>query len=200
VANQPQLIVSLARTIRDPAVGAEETTGKVSYEMGFTNVNGLRRFAASHCDAKVSLDCLDRFLDEKGRGQREAGNAGYRLKLTAEYASVERERLTLGSASLDVAGYERWNGSVAYGRNLRVDGEGTVLLRTDLTGTYEDWSDDPEKQDRGLVKLTFTQRLSDDLSAVLGAVWASKPELRGEVDEELSARAGITWSLDRKED
>ena len=86
------------------------------------------------------------------------------------------------------------------GRNLRVEDDGTASLRADLTGSWEKWSDDPAHQDRGLLKLALTQRIDNDTSAVVGSVWATKPEFRGEVDKEVTARFGLTFSLDTKKE
>jgi hypothetical protein len=86
------------------------------------------------------------------------------------------------------------------GRNLRVEDDGTASLRADLTGSWEEWSDDPAHQDRGLLKLALTQRIDNDTSAVVGSVWATKPEFRGEVDKEVTARFGLTFSLDTKKE
>ena len=47
---------------------------------------------------------------------------------------------------------------------------------------------------------TFTQKMSDDSTASLSFIYASKPELLGEVDKNLSARLGIKYKMDKRTD
>ncbi len=195
VANQPQLVVRAMRSVRDDLVGPEETTLKVSYEMGFVNMNSLRRALAACPDDQMTRCYTDYLTDNRAALAKD----GYRLTFSLDWTKREDYNLAIDNVSVDVPGRDRWCVSTTYGRNLRVDENGKFTSRIDLTGSWQDWSDDPMYQDRALANLSFTQKVNDDFSLVLGAVWASKPEFRGQVDKEVSARFGLTYRfLDKK--
>ena len=72
---------------------------------------------------------------------------------------------------------------------------GERRARLDISVGYEDFSDDPLRQDRGLATVAVTYPLMEGFYLSLGAVYATKPEFRGDVDAELSARAGFTYKI-----
>jgi hypothetical protein len=189
VANQPQIVVKATGTVRDELTGPQEATLKVSYEQGFVNMNSLRRKLRS-CKPEELTACYTSYLTSR---RAQVAKAQNRLTFSLDWTSQKDYDPTVDGVSLDLAGKERWTLAATFGRNLRVDVNGKYTSRVDLTGSWEDWSDDPLHQDRGLANLSFTQKVTSDMSLVLGAVWASKPELRGEVDEEVSARFGLTY-------
>ena len=195
VANQPQLVVKATGTVRDELTGPEETTLKVSYEQGFVNMNSLRRRLAA-CKPEELTSCYTSYLTTR---RAQIAKDQNRLTFSLDWTRQQDYHPAVDGVSLDVPGKERWTIAAAYGRNLRVDVNGKFTSRFDFKGSWEDWSDDPLHQDRGLANLSFTQKVTDNMSLVLGAVWASKPELRGEVDKEVSARFGLTYRfLDEK--
>lgn len=192
VANQPQLVFKATTTVRDELTGPQESTVKLSYEHGFVNVNSLRRAC------KPPQDLVACFNSYMTKNQARLANAQNRLTFSLDWTQQKDYDPRVDGVSLDVFGKERWTITGAFGRNLRVDQDGNFTSRFDLSGSWEDWSDDPLHQDRGLANLSFTQKVTADMSLVLGAVWASKPEFRGEVDKEVSARFGLTYRfLDR---
>ena len=189
VANQPQLVIKAMRTVRDELVGPEETTLKVSYEQGFVNMNGLRKALAA-CKPEAVTACYTSYLTGRRAQLAKAQN---RLTFSLDWTRLQDYRPTIDGVSLDRPGKDRRTVMATFGRNLRVDVNGEFTSRFDLTTSWEDWSDDPLHQDRGLASLSFTQKVTNDMSLVLGAVWASKPKFRGEVDKEVSARFGLTY-------
>lgn len=188
VANQPQIVASATRTVRNELVGPEMSTFKFSYEAGFVNVNSLRRSVAG-CKGEL-LDCYTAYLTPE-----RLANAARNQRLTAsiDWSRVEDFHLLVDGAQVDADRVDRLTGSLTFGRNLRYDEAGKVLAHVDLEASYEDWSDDADHQNRAFAKLTFSQKVSDDISATVGVVWASKPEFRGEVDKDISARVGLTY-------
>lgn len=189
VANQPQLVFKAMQTARDELTGPEETTLKFSYEHGFVNMNSLRGKLA-RCKPEELTDCFTSYLTDR---RAQIANAQNRLTFSVDWTRQKDYDPTVDGVSLDLDGKERLTIIGTYGRNLRVDVNGKYTSRFDLTGSWEDWSDDPLHQDRGIANLSFTQKVTSDMSLVLGAVWASKPQFRGEVDEEVSARFGLTY-------
>ena len=67
--------------------------------------------------------------------------------------------------------------------------------RVDFSWSYEDVGDDPNRKDRSLVTLTYSQRVAGDVILAAGVTWANEPEFRGEVNHEISARVGLTYKL-----
>ena len=152
-------------------------------------MNSLRRALAA-CKPEEMTACYTAYLTDRRAQLAKAQN---RLTFSLDWTRQQKYHPTVDGVSLDVAGKERWTIIGAFGRNLRVGLDGKFTSRFDFTGSWEDWSDDPMHQDRGLANLSFTQKVTDDMSLVLGAVWASKPEFRGEVDREVSACFGLTY-------
>jgi len=189
VANQPQLVFKATTTIRDELTGPQESTLKLSYEHGFVNMNSLRQAC------KPPQDMVACFTSYMTDNQAQLAKAQNRLTFSLDWTRQKDYDPMVDGVRLDMPmpGKDRLTITGAFGRNLRVDQEGNFTSRFDLTGSWEDWSDDPMHQDRGLANLSFTQKVTGDMSLVLGAVWASKPEFRGEVDKEVSARFGLTY-------
>lgn len=194
VANQPQLVAKATTSIRADLIGPEESTLNISYEQGFVNMNSLRK-ALKRCSTTIG-SCFASYLTPERIATAEGQN---RFTVSLDWTRRRDYREAVDGASVDTEGNERWTFEAAYGRNVRRNAKGDFTSRFDFTGSWEDWSDDPLHQDRGLAKVSFTQKVTGDMSLVLGAVWASKAEFRGEVDKEVSARFGFTYRLLDKE-
>ena len=67
--------------------------------------------------------------------------------------------------------------------------------KRDFGLSYDDVDDDPARQDRAIGNITFTQQLAKATQFTIGLIWANKPEYRGDVDEELSARVGLNYKF-----
>lgn len=200
IRNQPQLHFEIYSRERSGSVGPDEWGASASWEYGFGSLNR----ALAHCDRNLlardegsGKSCLREFLDEE---RRQIGN-GSRVALSLDYSKTSDFNFSLADDafefSLDEA--EEWKGSATFGWSLTVDEEGSDVSRFDLEAAYEDVTGDPMRQSRFTAAATLTQRVSDTLFASIGAVYANRPEYRGEVDEEISARAGIKWKLAKKE-
>jgi hypothetical protein len=183
-------------TSRDEIVGADEFQAIVSYEVGWYNVNTFRRRSA--CGQEAVL-CLAGYLarDEVIAGVKQSPRMSFNL----EYS--KRNRLDVAFADVAFSYYEkpreRLKISANYARHLGRENALHVRPRIDASLAYEDFSDDPLRQNRGLATATLTHPMSAGLYLSLGAVYATKPEFRGDVDSELSARAGVIYKLLRDE-
>ncbi len=203
VANQPQLHFEGRYRSREDLAGPDEWGIKATYEHGLGNVNGLRRFASKSCTGGVAgthsasgETCYAKYLESR-KGKIKSAN---RLAVSAEFGETDALRLELPDDGVlfELEKGRKRIGSLAWGRSLRVDDQGTDLARFDLEATFEDVSGDAKRQDRWLATGTFTQNVVGGNVLSLSIVYASKPEYLGEVDEQLSARVGLKFKLDKK--
>ncbi len=211
VDNQPQITITAKGRRRDELVGQDSFTLDVSYEWGRVNVNRFEKWCADEKRA-VDLDCLSAYWTKKGTKVENLPRFKFALNweslddldssFTPPVASEPTEEPTKALAdplTLTLAGSSKAVASLSYGSYLRRDEQGNQLSRWDLEGKYEYVDDQEVRNKRYLASLTYSQRVSDSASATIGIVYASDPEFRGEVNKELSARAGLKFKLDRKE-
>lgn len=135
----------------------------------------------------------DRMADALARGSRfwlkldVNHRAAYDFTLPADGITVTDERSVELDGSL---GYGQYFGTLAQGtRRPRVDGE--LSYKQQLEGEL--------RNDRLVAKVALTHPLSDQLAAVVGALWANRPEHVGEVERRISARLGLTYKLVQRE-
>jgi hypothetical protein len=202
IHNQPQIHVLVRYRERDDRVGPSEWGLEATYEQGFGNINGLDDectgdlFAPRVAASGDPVPCYQSYLDNR-KGRIKSAN---RLSFSLGYAEADDLRFELPDDgfvfSLDEV--RKTLGSAAYGRSLTVDAKGNDTSRLDVEAKYEDVSGDPMRNNRFVATTTFTQNLFDGNVVSLSVVYASEPEYRGEVDEELSARAGIKVKIDKK--
>jgi len=203
VNNQPQLMASVSFRKRDDLVGPDELKAEVSYEMGWANMNGLRRWLDDRKEV-LSPPMLKNYLE--ARGWLADGNPtaalknAPRLSFSLSYARREDYSVTLpdDNVSLAMDHSETISGSLGTGLYLKVDDMGKPVSRIDFKVMGEKVHGDPMRQDRLVATTSLSQTLTNGTTASLSLVWANKPEFLGEVDKELSARVGLKYSVDRK--
>lgn len=209
ISNQPQLIFSGEYKERNDLSGPDEWKLSASYEIGFGgNVNDLLTWSSNHqtdgCvvtevdrETSVSYPCLTSYFG----GRPEAGEKGNRLAISIEYSDADSFELELpdDDFTFSLERTQKWIGSATYGRQLagvqlRQPGEGgEENSRFDWEVKYEDVTGDPMRQSRLVSTATISQKITKCTVLSVGAVWAEKPEYRGEVDQEVSARFGFRW-------
>jgi hypothetical protein len=225
VANQPQLILDTRYLERNDLTGPREKSAGLCFEIGLSgNLNDFFTWARKHpsdCpeapaqpEALYGLECLEEYLKQKGRlGIKNEGNAaqlGHRLAIAYSYSEADPFDFADDESdfafSLDRT--EKHTGSLTYGfyfpkfqlPNLLPVGaalEPSGTARFDLKSNYDDVIGDPMRQSRFTATATLSQKMTDNTELSISAVWANKPEYRGEVDEELSANLGLKWQRDR---
>ena len=203
INNQPQLYFTAKYRLRDDLAGPDSWSLKASWEKGFANVNSLRSFCAERNMIRTNADrsefpeatCLQQYLEESETKSK----AGHRFKIELEYAETDDLLLAADTDGLDFAQAKNESliASLTYGRYLRTGDEGNAEARLDIEAKYEDVSNDETLNNRFVTTATVNQKLSKDFSLSVGAVYANRPEYRGEVDEELSALLGLKYKLDR---
>jgi hypothetical protein len=196
INNQPQLNFGVEYTQRDDLVGPDEWRAKLVWEKGFANLNAAQDYIAQERGnpqgaAKSRLDLLDEYL----MGAADSLEAGDRLALSIEL--VERKAysvdLLTDQISLRRDAEDSILASFSYGYYLDFDGSGEPKSRLDIKAAYEDVSADAARQDRGTLSVTLSQRVLGKTTLAVSLVYGTKPEFRGEVDEELSARLGFNY-------
>jgi hypothetical protein len=207
VNNQPQLNVSVEYRTRVRTVGPDEWAGKIRFETGFANMNGLRR----HCPGAdppapgrvgVEVDGLLRCLREYTRapGVTRSLARSDRLWFEGEvrfrpsyHAVLEDDSVdfTLGPATgFGVSGgYGRYLGS-ATGRKDSRD-------RIDLHLSYDYSDGEVFRHSRFLAGASFTLKVSGNVSGVMGLAWSNRPEFVDGADRRLHANLGLSYKFNR---
>lgn len=225
IANQPQFIVRGGYSERRDFTGPSERSGGVDLEIGLSgNLNDFFSWAKDHpsqCPegtdpaAPYSLACLQAYLGQNagllGMSQEKAAaKLGHRLAIAYSYIDTDPFSFTDDDNDFSFAldGAEKHSGSLTWGfyfsqfqlPNLLPGGSAsqpTGTARFDLESKYDDVTGDPMLQSRWTATATLSQKMSDNTVLSISAVWAEKPEYRGEVDEEVSANFGFKWQRDR---
>lgn len=202
--NQPQLYASVQQRYRDPVVGGDQTAAKVTYGYGLANFNNAMNRACHDAldtpDTKqIDEATLDRCLTQYTafvKGNLDGIADADKLSFSGEYVDLSDDRVDrpdLGLGALDLPGGTKLIVSAGWTRNFPA-GRGGQPLRLDLVASYEDVSDDPARQDRGVATLTVTRQFGN-LAIPFGIVYATKGEFLGQVDRQLSAHLGLKFNL-----
>jgi hypothetical protein len=188
IGNQPQISFTASYRSRDEAAGPDEFKASFSFEQGLKNVNDLR----STCST-LDFGCFTRFIGTDAEKIRNAR----RVSFTADYTKLSRLEFVLPAPGFSylAEASERLTANLTLSGYIGKEMSDNRRSRYDLTASYEDFSDDPARQDRGIARVTVTYPLSPGFFLSLGAVYATKPEFRGDVDEEISARAGFLYKI-----
>jgi hypothetical protein len=192
LANQPQLSFSFGGRWRDRAVGPNELDAHASYEMGFVNLNGA--CPTGKCDPVGFKNYVEKHLRSlQAESSDKTGSKDNRLSLAIDYSRTRDYAFSLPADNLDLQmpRATHWTYALTYARQMVFDKQGKPIGRIDVTGRYENFSDDPLHQDRGTLDLTYTQKVSDTFSLPIGISYANHGEFLGQVDRTLSAHFGL---------
>jgi hypothetical protein len=208
VNNQNQFYITVSDRLRDELIGPGEFNVKVVYEKGFGNVAGLKKalpacFGNSDKSWAETMSPNGLSCGEEYRNKIDHWKAlrdGNRFSFSAEYTHLEPYHLNRPEEGLRLDQGSSWSaiGKIAYGRYLSMNQDGQQSTRLDLSASWESVSDDPNRQDRGVASVTFTQRINDDLSIPIALIYANHSQFKGQVDKDLSAHFGLSYKLARK--
>jgi hypothetical protein len=193
VDNQPQLHVTAERKFRDPLVGPDELSVKATYEWGSVNLKDAKKKMA--CKDWSSEECLDkytRYMDDN----KDSLEKSHRFSFSGEYIDIDGG--TVNTSLPDIVPIvfkpvHKLTLSLGWSRNLKLGDAEPV--KVDLNADYENVSDDPNRQDRGIVRLTFTPKMGDRMSMPFGIVYANHGEFLSDVDARLSAHIGLKLKI-----
>jgi hypothetical protein len=191
VNNQPQINGSATYRARRGLAGPSELSLKASYEMGYVNLNQLLR----RCGATPELTCYSTYVNDAATTA--ALEHGDRVALSVEYKDHRAFKASLPAdgIDLDLPSGRSLVASVTYGRYIDVKALGDSNSRIDLSGSYENVSDDPSRRDRGVVSLTFSNRFLTSMGASLGISYANHSEFLSKSDHVVSAHFAISYKL-----
>lgn len=190
INNQPQIHVTGAYRSRDRLAGQDEWSINGTFEYTFQNLNRWKK----GCAGKADVMCLAKYFS----AHKTALKYSPRFTLAAEFGRTSDYDFALPDDNFvfHLDEIEKRIGSLTYGQYLSLDKEGNQDARLDIEAKYEDVTGDPMRNNRFVSTATLTQRLPNKMSASVTLVYADKPEYRGEVDEELSARVGLRFKVD----
>jgi hypothetical protein len=208
VDNQPQLVVTGLLHDRDPLAGRDGWELKLEYAHGLCNLNKILN--GTGCGDREKRLTLSELEDLEGPGSDLAARAqkGHMFTFSARYAEKDELRVdrTFGTGddavTLDVLLPEATEAAakLQYSRNAtwnpRTLGEVTVYPKLHVSAEYIDVSDDPKRKDRLVGQITYEIPLTEDAVLPLTLSYANHAELLGDVDHELSAHVGLSYSID----
>lgn len=219
IHNQPQLVVSVSYRNRNELAGPDLFAGSVRYEMGGRNFNSVLRAyrdlaPREHGDgpAQTPINAYSQVLDEDASMWRYTFSASYkrrhdyRLDFDYEQAVADPDGgddTTLAKmASVHLDESEEWSAKVQISRflterRLALAGGDEAMPRFDVSGEYFYTSDDPNRQDRLVVTLSYDMAVNDTISVPLSLVYANHSEFLGDPDERLSAHFGLSYKLNK---
>lgn len=191
IGNQPQLTFAASYRSRTEAAGPNEFKATLSFEMGGKNYNDY----VDSCGGAGDPACLASYL---GRDKNsEDANTSRRIRFFADYTKIARLTFAMPQPGFTflTEPSERLSVNGTYGQYLGKETLSGQRSRIDASLAYEDFSDDPLRQDRGVATVTLTYPFMEGFYLSLGAVYATKPQFRGDVDREIGARAGVTYKI-----
>jgi hypothetical protein len=195
VNNQPQLSFSWEVDPRASVVGPIEWTAQGRFELGFANMNSLRRFARSRCANALTPDCLRRFVGANPVAGSLARGDRLFAALDVTRQAAWRVDLPDDSVSMSLPSSTTLSLSGGYGAYLGTALDGENRDRVDLQTRYDFARDNSLRQKRWVSSLFYTRHVSGQATALIGLTWANRPQYLGQVERHLNANLGLTYKL-----
>jgi len=194
LSNNPQWSFIANYRSRDELAGPDEWNATFKYEIGWPNLQQAKRDTGCANDSCLAGK-FSTFL--VSRSTKRTRNASPRFSFNLSYSQRARYDYALPDStfSYSTKAAKSLTGGLSYGMYLSGTPSDPNRMRIDISATYEDVSEDPAKNDRGLLNATLTYPVGNGTFLSIGAVYATRPEYRGEVDKELSARAGLLYKF-----
>ncbi len=190
VSNQPQLIFTGSHRQRSEFVGADETSVKVSYEMGLYNINGLRKFQERNRNEFPNyFDAYAEYVARKNPILRDD-----RFAVSLEYSDVGDFAFDDGTNQLSNVGGEKLSFSLAYGRTLRVRDD-KAITRFDAGIEAIEFLGDTEGVDRIVASATLTYRVAENVSIPITIEYANRSEFLSDDSSTLGANIGFSYDF-----
>lgn len=194
LSNNPQWNFVANYRARDEVTGPDELSASVTYEIGWPSLKSARKEMQCGDDTCLASRFSSFLTSSSTKKMR---NAAPRFSFSLSYTERARYEFLLPSSTFQYSRESSQSivGSLSFGMFLSGSSGDAARVRMDLSASYEDVSDDPAKHDRGVANLTFTYPVGTGMFLSIGAVYATRPEYRGEVDKEFNARAGLLYKF-----
>lgn len=202
VQNQPQLHVTFTYRKRDPFVGPDEWALKGTYEWTRTNLNTWVKYSKRNLkkNSNSHLATWDAFYNGKLKNLDHTA----RMAINLDYTNIKEVDLQVAEfegleepVHLQQEEIERLKATFSYSKPIRIK-EGKVQSRFEIAASYEDYSDDEKLNDRGIVSLTYSQKLTETVTLPLVIRYANHHKYLKDVTDEWSTHFGISYKLDKK--
>lgn len=206
VNNQPQITLTVRRLIRDPLVGAEFTSARLSYEWGEASLRRFERGPGRVCrqggddwaNARraAGSDCLQaysRYVQSRADVLRDSP----RWAASVEYADIGALDLVRAGDGIDLhlPGAERWAAALSYGRYLQLLPEALPgSTRLDAQARYEHYDGAVLHGERYVGQLVLTQKVGG-LSLPFTLFYRSHDEFDLAGTDDLGGMIGLNYDL-----
>ena len=190
INNQPQLSAGFAYRNRRDIVGPSEFTAEAKLELGFANLNVLRR----RCHGVTNAACVQGYLTNRrvlsslAREDRVAFSVSYVSQPSYHVSRKDTFDLALPKA-------RKLTSALSYGRYVAKRDDGTDKGHLDAQLQYAWQLKDSHRQNQVVGSLMLTEPLSDQTSMLIGITWANKAEFLGAQDKPIRANVGLTYHL-----
>jgi hypothetical protein len=207
--NQPQAYGTVIYHSRDEIAGQNELSAKFTFELGRQNLNKFLSDHADNCELdKIAAEargapidesdqCLADLLSYANKVNTDAGGAS-RLAISVEYQQAQHTTITLPSkysiAALDAPGSHSLVYSLTWGLPMETPLEAREG-RLEVALNYENVSTDPNKKDRFIGSVTYTQKLSDTITVPISLVYANHTQFLPQSDRQLGVHFGLSYKL-----
>jgi hypothetical protein len=194
INNQPQLNVEGSARLRSGLVGPDEYSVTGRFELGFVNLNSYQGFCRQRQQA-ASLDCLEAYL--RRSGVRQSLDHGDRLWLAATFTSHSDFVAVVPDQGINfaLAGSSSFDVNAGLGRYVALNSQGLETGRIDASLEFQANDASTMRNDRLIGSLSYTHRVTDTVSLLVGLVYANKPEFITDVDRKVSGNIGLRYRL-----
>lgn len=192
--NQPQLLFSVTRNLRNTIAGPDAQSYKLTYEWGYrANLSKLKRYIdEQQCETSSCYsNAYTTYLDEN----KSIIEAQDRLALSLEFEEVDSYRFIDDSLTADFERprAQKFVGKLAVGRTLNnplMEGS-----RLEFSIRYEDVDADPTLNDRTVATLSLIKKIGE-LSFPVSLIYSNRPEyVEMETNSQLTAGIGIKYEF-----
>ncbi len=218
IDNQPQLTAKLSYATRDAFVGPDSYALSVSYELGFRNFNSVirqYRWLKRNAQGPDAVTPFQAFRDVMSEGDALGENKivfGMTYNRVRAYALSYAYAETVTdpgtgtqiqiprNADVDLPSSSELTGKIQWGRFLGRPKAGEPVSRIDVAAEYLNVSDESERLDRFVVRVTYTHPVSTTVSFPVTLTYANHGDFLGEQDRVLGAHVGLSYKLNRREE
>ena len=195
INNQPQLNFLIEHNARNNIAGPDSWSIEAAYEMGFGNWSSFQKWVGS-------ANQSDALLAEYISAHEKQIAAEHRLKFSLKYNYQDQYQFSIPPGEFLPGGLEyhsnandQWSATMAYSRYLGSAEPDERRTKFTFAIAYEQASS-LQSNDRGVASATFSIPVRDEFTIPIGITYATEPEFLGDVQAELSANVGFTWSFD----